>query len=222
MLRSWNAARLFSTDESAIIELLEKLEHGYLRTNPYHNATHAADVAYTTHVMLRQGVQAALGLSQLQCAVAVLAAAAHDFRHPGIGANYLIAVGDELALTYNDKSPLESFHVSEFFKLLGAPSRELRTCKLFWCQSCSGVVPAALVPAALVPAAALPKPRAALVLQPTSYSEHLPALAAPAIIRPSLCSHTLRAASQRPIPNWISSQSSTRRSVRTCARRPSA
>ena len=76
------------------------------------------DVAYTTHVMLVNGVRESLGLSDLQCATCVIAAAAHDFRHPGIGANYLIAIGDDLALTYNDKSPLESFHTSEFFRML--------------------------------------------------------------------------------------------------------
>ena len=117
-LRKWNTAALLQVDEASLTLLLETIEHGYLATNPYHNAIHAADVAYTTHVMLTHGVKDALNLSELQCAVAVLAAAAHDFRHPGVGANYLVAMSDELALTYNDKSPLESMHTAEFFKLL--------------------------------------------------------------------------------------------------------
>ena len=118
ILRSWNAASLFSVDEATLVKLLEKIEFGYLSTNPYHNATHAADVAYSTYVMLTKGVREALHLTDLQCAVCVLAAAAHDFRHPGIGANYLIAMSDDLAILYNDKSPLESMHTAEFFKLL--------------------------------------------------------------------------------------------------------
>ena len=32
--------------------------------------------------------------------------------------NFLIATGAELALTYNDRSPLESMHTSEFFRLM--------------------------------------------------------------------------------------------------------
>ena len=53
--------------------LLGEIEKGYL-PNPYHNATHAADVAYTTHVMLHHGVKQALDLTDMQCAVCVLAA----------------------------------------------------------------------------------------------------------------------------------------------------
>ena len=130
LLRYWGAADLLSVDEATITLMLEELEAGYLSQNPYHNATHAADVAYTTHCMLRRGVADALGLTKLQCAVAVLAAAAHDFRHPGIGAPFLIAMGDELALTYNDRSPLESYHTSEFFKLLKANKQLDLFCQL--------------------------------------------------------------------------------------------
>ena len=120
VLQQWDALEALSTEEATLTRLLEHIEGGYKPTNPYHNATHAADVAYTTHCMLHHGVRAALDLSDLQCAVCILAAAAHDFRHPGIGANYLIAMGDDLALTYNDRSPLESMHTSQFFKLLKA------------------------------------------------------------------------------------------------------
>jgi cAMP-specific phosphodiesterase 4 len=36
----------------------------------------------------------------------LIAAAVHDVGHPGVTGKYLIAVGDELALQYNDSSPL--------------------------------------------------------------------------------------------------------------------
>lgn len=117
VLQQWDTKELH-IDETTFVTLFENLERGYLFTNPYHNATHAADVAYSTHVMLKHGAQEALQVSDLQCAVCVIAAAAHDFRHPGIGADFLIKTGHELALTYNDKSPLENFHVSEFFKMM--------------------------------------------------------------------------------------------------------
>jgi hypothetical protein len=118
LLNQWQAADAIGVDESMITQLLEEVEAGYLPNNPYHNATHGADVAYTTHVMLVHGVREALGLADYQCAVCVLAAAAHDFRHPGIGANFLIATSDDLAIRYNDKSPLESMHTAEFFRLM--------------------------------------------------------------------------------------------------------
>ena len=119
LLDMWGAVEALGTTSATLDALLGEIEKGYL-PNPYHNATHAADVAYTTHVMLHHGVKQALDLTDMQCAVCVLAAAAHDFRHPGIGANYLIAMGDDLALTYNDRSPLESMHTSQFFFLLKA------------------------------------------------------------------------------------------------------
>lgn len=124
LLDQWGACEALGTSSATIDALLNEIEKGYL-PNPYHNATHAADVAYTTHVMLCHGVKSALDLTDMQCAVCVLAAAAHDFRHPGIGANYLIAMGDDLALTYNDRSPLESMHTSQFFKLLKVQLRQM-------------------------------------------------------------------------------------------------
>ena len=118
VLRQWSAAEALGVEQAVIDRMLVALEDGYLPTNPYHNATHAADVAFTTHVMLHHGVREALSLSNLQCVVCVIAAAAHDFRHPGIGATFLIATSADLAVTYNDRSPLENMHTSEFFRML--------------------------------------------------------------------------------------------------------
>jgi hypothetical protein len=147
VLQQWDTKELH-IDETTFVTLFENLERGYLFTNPYHNATHAADVACarraartavpgllpcppctasplrsthwrrhcraplslvgllrvfgwadSTHVMLKHGAQEALQVSDLQCAVCIIAAAAHDFRHPGIGADFLIKTGHELALT---------------------------------------------------------------------------------------------------------------------------
>jgi len=44
-----------------------------------------------------------------------LAAAFHDYEHPGVNNPYLIATGDDMALKYNDISVLESHHVSAAF-----------------------------------------------------------------------------------------------------------
>ena len=63
--------------------MLLELEAGYLASNPYHNATHAADVAYTIH-MPRVGRTLKLKLNKLQLVAAVIAAAA---RLPPSGAS---------------------------------------------------------------------------------------------------------------------------------------
>ena len=97
--------------------MLVELEEAYI-ANPYHNATHAADVAYTVHAMLLAGAQTKLKLSNLQRVCCVIAGAAHDVRHPGTTNQYLINTADPLAIRYNDHAVLESMHCSEFFKLM--------------------------------------------------------------------------------------------------------
>ena len=50
-----------------------------------------------------------------------LAAAIHDYDHPGVNNNFLIATSDPRALLYNDKSVLENHHCSSAFKVLTKP-----------------------------------------------------------------------------------------------------
>ena len=51
-----------------------------------------------------------------------IAAAVHDYRHPGLSNDSLINSGDKVALTYNDKSPLENFHAAEAFEGMHVPA----------------------------------------------------------------------------------------------------
>eukprot|EP00947_MAST-08B_sp_MAST-8B-sp1_P003775 g3775.t1 len=79
------------------------IEDGYIFTNPYHNSAHAADVEGT--------------LSQLQVFATIVAAAIHDFRHPGRSNYFLVVTHDDVALRYNDAAVLENFHVAEAYLL---------------------------------------------------------------------------------------------------------
>jgi hypothetical protein len=51
----------------------------------------------------------------------LMAAAVHDYKHPGVNNSFLMAARNELALRYNDKSVLENFHVAEAFLAMRAP-----------------------------------------------------------------------------------------------------
>lgn len=48
----------------------------------------------------------------------LVGAACHDYDHPGLNNPYLINTRNELAIRYNDKSPLENHHVSSAFFLM--------------------------------------------------------------------------------------------------------
>jgi cAMP-specific phosphodiesterase 4 len=49
---------------------------------------------------------------------ALLAAIVHDVGHPGVNNLFLIASKHKLALTYNDKSPLENMHANFAFEVM--------------------------------------------------------------------------------------------------------
>lgn len=57
-------------------------------------------------------------LTKLDSLGALIAAAIHDFKHPGVNNAFLAAIADPLAITYNDNAVLENMHVAEFFRLV--------------------------------------------------------------------------------------------------------
>ena len=105
VLRKVGAASVLGVSDDTINLFLEELEMGYRKENPYHNGTHAADVAYTTYLMLEHGVRKAAN-SSLQAVACILAAVGHDFR-PGDQQQLPVHQRDDLAIVYNDKSVLE-------------------------------------------------------------------------------------------------------------------
>ncbi|KAF4675904.1 Calcium/calmodulin-dependent 3',5'-cyclic nucleotide phosphodiesterase 1B [Perkinsus olseni] len=86
--------------------------------NPYHNWYHAVDVTHTVYRYMALAKSVAF-LQPLDCLAVLLAAVVHDIGHPGVNNPYLIETAHELALRYNDKSPLENMHCARFFELCG-------------------------------------------------------------------------------------------------------
>jgi len=87
---------------------------------PYHNWLHAFDVYQFCHMALMVG-EGACYLTFQDMLVVLLSSIAHDVAHPGVSAPFLIATAAPLAITYNDKSPLENMHSSVFFETLRKP-----------------------------------------------------------------------------------------------------
>jgi hypothetical protein len=52
----------------------------------------------------------------------MVAACIHDVDHPGYSNDFLVAASSELAILYNDQSPLENHHASTGFKILNKPA----------------------------------------------------------------------------------------------------
>ena len=76
----------------------------------YHNALHGADVLQGMHALLHTNPLFDAALGEDTVLVALLAALAHDVGHPGLTNNFLVETQHQLAVRYNDHSPLENMH----------------------------------------------------------------------------------------------------------------
>jgi hypothetical protein len=85
--------------------------------NPYHNATHAADVLNSTLFFLSSS-KLMSSMSGLELLGAVISSLCHDVGHIGQTNRFLCANKHPIALKYNDASVLESMHCALTFKLL--------------------------------------------------------------------------------------------------------
>jgi len=85
--------------------------------NPYHNVYHAIDALISTRYMVER-LEHLNCLSPKECFAALFAAALHDVCHPGVTNALLVNSCDDLAITYNDHSVLENFHVAQAFRML--------------------------------------------------------------------------------------------------------
>jgi hypothetical protein len=109
-------AEKLSIPTSALHNFLKGLEDGY-EDVPYHNSIHASDVLHALSFFLHNS-DLSYHLTSVELFAAIIAAAAHDFRHPGVNNAFLINSGHEIAIRYNDKSVLENHHAAETFNLL--------------------------------------------------------------------------------------------------------
>jgi len=88
--------------------------------NPYHNWQHAVDVYQFCYMTLISG-GAVEHFNYQDILALLLASIAHDVGHPGTNNAFLVNSSAKLAITYNDRSPLENMHASIFFETLSRP-----------------------------------------------------------------------------------------------------
>lgn len=97
---------------------MDKISSGYNNVK-YHNKTHAADVTQTLYYFVMNGNWIATAkMDNIDICSMILAAACHDYEHPGYNNMYMINTKDTLALRYNDISVLENHHIASASSLL--------------------------------------------------------------------------------------------------------
>eukprot|EP00927_Polykrikos_kofoidii_P000739 TRINITY_DN10273_c0_g1_i2.p1 TRINITY_DN10273_c0_g1~~TRINITY_DN10273_c0_g1_i2.p1 ORF type:complete len:572 (+),score=72.51 TRINITY_DN10273_c0_g1_i2:64-1716(+) len=108
----------FSLHKETMERFLLQVETAYLseETTAYHTKVHAADVAQSVHALLRLGFEKYF--DSMSIFAILLGAIVHDMGHDGRGNSFHVNTRDDLALTYNDASVLENFHIASAFKLL--------------------------------------------------------------------------------------------------------
>ncbi|XP_048202139.1 high affinity cGMP-specific 3',5'-cyclic phosphodiesterase 9A isoform X1 [Perognathus longimembris pacificus] len=99
--------------------------HDNYRDNPFHNFRHCFCVTQMMYSMVWLcGLQEKL--SQMDILVLMTAAICHDLDHPGYNNTYQVNARTELAVRYNDISPLENHHCAVAFQILAQPE-----CNIF-------------------------------------------------------------------------------------------
>ncbi|KAK6617424.1 hypothetical protein RUM43_014433 [Polyplax serrata] len=92
---------------------------------PFHNFRHCFCVAQMMYVMI-WSVDIPNKMGDLDTLILLTACICHDLDHPGYNNIYQINARTELALLYNDISPLENHHCSVAFRILENPD-----CNIF-------------------------------------------------------------------------------------------
>lgn len=105
-----------SADAEKMYTFARTVCSGYLEL-PYHNVRHGVDVL---HTVWRLGCLMPWSQAYKECESfsLMVAGLAHDIGHFGLTNVFLVDMRDELAIRYNDLSPLENMHCNKLFHIL--------------------------------------------------------------------------------------------------------
>ncbi len=114
LFKRWELDTRLEIKDELTAKFFVALEKGYM-ANPYHNNVHGADVMYTVNSFIQASTKMHDCLEPLDLFAALVAAAAHDFKHDGVNNAFHINTSSDLALRYNDLSVLENMHAAELY-----------------------------------------------------------------------------------------------------------
>eukprot|EP00191_Tetraselmis_sp_GSL018_P009147 CAMPEP_0177617342 /NCGR_PEP_ID=MMETSP0419_2-20121207/24808_1 /TAXON_ID=582737 /ORGANISM="Tetraselmis sp., Strain GSL018" /LENGTH=1417 /DNA_ID=CAMNT_0019115801 /DNA_START=421 /DNA_END=4674 /DNA_ORIENTATION=- len=112
LMERWGLFSALAIPQSSVHRFLNRVQQGYL-PNPYHGIEHAVDVTCRLGAILEQaGVAQELIDRGREGAVtllaAVLAAAVHDYKHPGLTNAFAVRARMPVARQFNDQAVLEN------------------------------------------------------------------------------------------------------------------
>nr|XP_042715144.1 high affinity cGMP-specific 3',5'-cyclic phosphodiesterase 9A isoform X3 [Chrysemys picta bellii] len=99
--------------------------HDNYRNNPFHNFRHCFCVTQMMYSMISL-CNLQEKFPQVDILILMTAAVCHDLDHPGYNNTYQINARTELAVRYNDISPLENHHCAVAFQIIAQPE-----CNIF-------------------------------------------------------------------------------------------
>ncbi|XP_025102505.1 high affinity cGMP-specific 3',5'-cyclic phosphodiesterase 9A-like isoform X2 [Pomacea canaliculata] len=94
------------------------------RNNPFHNFRHCFCVSQMMYGMIHLA-KLWERMSREDLGILLTAAVCHDLDHPGYNNTYQINARTELAIRYNDISPLENHHCAVAFQILSNPETNI-------------------------------------------------------------------------------------------------
>jgi len=115
----WASWARNNVTEPHLWAFLHQVESQYLG-NAFHNFSHAIDVEYTV-ARYMDLISAYQFIPETTSFCLLLGAIAHDLGHLGVTNQYLVETANELAVRYNDRSPLENMHCSTLFQIVSNP-----------------------------------------------------------------------------------------------------
>merc|ERR1719487_1059750 len=104
-------------------EFARAVEAGY-NPLPYHSWFHAVDVTHAVYFMMKN-FHCEAYMSGPERFALLTSGIAHDIGHGGFNNPFLVETSHELALRYNDRSPLENMHCAKLFEILNTSKSAL-------------------------------------------------------------------------------------------------
>ena len=104
---------------SKLDSFLYCVSNNYKESTLYHNSLHGVDVARTLcDFFINSNIEEVCETTVLDLLGIIISAMGHDLGHPGYTNNFHINAANDLAITYNDVSCLENYHISLLFRIM--------------------------------------------------------------------------------------------------------